>query len=247
MTSGASRPRGLAASLLVTTCILHRNYDVGQCVRAMARHGAGANTAGHAGRGSAASREIDMTLRIHTGAALAAMAVLAAAAPLSARAQPEPSLAEVPLPRLQAMVLPCDLRPPAGQVQTPATAFCAAAADELRRRAFDGNRERLLAWWLQARAAHGAASATVPVQPARRPTSQATPAQLRAAYLQCNRLAETTLLDFGTAAACSLVYEELKARVFGGDFQRLLAWSREQQPAGVAAVAGGGKGETAPR
>lgn len=187
-----------------------------------------------------------MTFRTHAWAALAAVAAASAALPLPAWAQPDPTLAGVPLPRLQAMVLPCDLKPAAGQVQTAATAFCAAAADELRRRAFDGSHERLLAWWQEAREARRAP----PPAPGGRPISQATPAQLKASYLQCNRLAETTRLDFGTAASCSMVYEELKARVFEGDFQRLLAWTREQRAASAAdaaAVAGAAAGESTRR
>jgi hypothetical protein len=30
---------------------------------------------------------------------------------------------------------------------------------------------------------------------------------------------------------CSVVYEELKQRAFGGDFHKLLAWSKAQPPA----------------
>lgn len=53
---------------------------------------------------------------------------------------------------------------------------------------------------------------------------RATPAQLKAAYLECDRLASSEMVDSATADHCSSVYEALKARVFGGDFQRLLAW-----------------------
>lgn len=182
-------------------------------------------------------------------AAAAVAAGLLAWSP-AALAQPAPALAEVPLARLQAMVLACDLKAHARDPATAATAFCAAAAEELQQRAFSGSRERLLAWWLAARAAQHGTPASAPS--ARAPGAlaeglalattrsvggaplrlqDATPAQLKTAYLECNRLAETTLLDFGTAASCSMVYEALKLRVFGGDFQRLLAWSREQRAA----------------
>lgn len=179
--------------------------------------------------------------RIHVLAAVAAFSTLAALPP-AAHAQPDPSLAEVPVPRLRTMVVQCDPDLPARQAQTAAAAFCAAAADELRRRAFEGDRERLLAWWRQARAAQRTAPAAArPAPPVTQPVGSATPAQLKATYLQCNRLAETTLLDFGTAVHCSLAYEGLKQRVFGGDFQRLLAWSRQQGAASQpAAVAGAG-------
>jgi hypothetical protein len=65
-----------------------------------------------------------------------------------------------------------------------------------------------------------------------------TPAELQSAYLECDRMAMTTALDFGTAAGCSVVYEALKARMFGGDFERLLEWHRRQraaQPVGATA------------
>lgn len=196
--------------------------------------------------------------------ALAAALVLAAWSPWVG-AQPDPSLAEVPSARLQAMVLACDLKAPQRQAAATA-AFCEAAADTLQRRLFGGDRERLLAWWRAARAAPRGDSASAPAAraPGRsgasgagRPPSTAmpasmrlpelAPAQLKAAYLQCNQLAETSLLDFGTAAGCSMVYEALKERVFGGDFHRLLAWSREQRPAGGADQPSGAAGAGAGR
>jgi hypothetical protein len=60
---------------------------------------------------------------------------------------------------------------------------------------------------------------------------RATPAELETAYLKCERLAVTALLDLGGAADCSMVYEAFKTRVFDGDFRRLLAWSHKQQAA----------------
>lgn len=189
-----------------------------------------------------------------------AFTVAAAAAALFAgfhpqlHAQPDPSLADVPLARLQSMVLPCDLQPPANHELTLTTAFCAFAADELRRRAFGGDNERLLAWWRdeRARLENGAAPASEqPARPARssaamsaatlvsardatRPLSRATPEQLKSTYLQCERLAQATTLDFGIAAHCSMVYEELKQRVFAGDFDRLHVWWQQESKAIVA-------------
>ncbi|VTU20400.1 hypothetical protein [Variovorax sp. RA8] len=49
---------------------------------------------------------------------------------------------------------------------------------------------------------------------------------LQRTYLECDRVATHTLLDLGSAAHCSIVGEELKHRVFGGDFERLIAWWR---------------------
>lgn len=53
-------------------------------------------------------------------------------------------------------------------------------------------------------------------------------AELKAFYLDCDRLAMTRLLAPGEAAICSTAYEELKQRAFNGDFARLLAWYRAQ-------------------
>jgi hypothetical protein len=55
--------------------------------------------------------------------------------------------------------------------------------------------------------------------------------QLKSAYLECERTAATGLVDTGSAASCSAIYEALKERVFGGEFQRLLAWWNAQQAA----------------
>lgn len=91
----------------------------------------------------------------------------------------------------------------------------------------------------RAQSDHAAATATerAPVvAPNAKPIghANATPEQLKSIYLNCSRAAMTTPLDFGTTASCSLVYEELKQRVFGGDFHRLLAWSRQQPTVAVA-------------
>jgi len=223
-----------------------------------AHRAAGQRVAGPAARSRAPARGSATVMAVMVAASLAAWST-------AAWAQPEPALAEVPLARLQSMVLACDLKAPARAPATAATAFCTAAADELRRRAFGGSRERLLAWWQALRtgqpgapaaapstrrpgtpAAAGrpaaSAASSTPVNATSMRLQDATPAQLKAAYLQCNRLAETTLLDFGTAATCSMVYEALKERVFGGDFQRLLRWSREQRAGATAATVATGAG-----
>jgi hypothetical protein len=145
-------------------------------------------------------------------------------------AQPDPSLADVPLPRLQEMVEPCELQRSTGEPMTALGALCALAADELRRRAFAGDNERLLAWWRdeQVRRSRATAQERPAMPAAKTPPGRATPEQLKSDYLHCERLAQATLLDFGTAGDCSMVYEELKQRVFGGDFHLLLAWWRQQ-------------------
>ncbi len=55
--------------------------------------------------------------------------------------------------------------------------------------------------------------------------------ELKVAYLNCNREAVAGRLDHGTIQGCSVVYEALKEKAFGGEFARLLAWSRAQEVA----------------
>ena len=56
------------------------------------------------------------------------------------------------------------------------------------------------------------------------PVEDADAGQLKAAYIACERLAANERLDEGTAMTCSITYEALKARVFGGSYDALLAW-----------------------
>ena len=55
--------------------------------------------------------------------------------------------------------------------------------------------------------------------------------ELKSSYLQCDRRTTVAFLDAGEAAGCSVLYEELKQRVFGGDFERLLDWWQGQRTA----------------
>lgn len=71
-------------------------------------------------------------------------------------------------------------------------------------------------------AAHAAA------QPDRTILARHSEDELKQVFLACDRGAATALLGAADAAACSLVYEELKERVFGGDFRRLVAWWKAQ-------------------
>lgn len=50
---------------------------------------------------------------------------------------------------------------------------------------------------------------------------------LKREYLKCDRAAAEGRLDMPSAVRCSLLYEELRDRVFDGDFDALLAWWRE--------------------
>jgi hypothetical protein len=49
---------------------------------------------------------------------------------------------------------------------------------------------------------------------------------LKRMYLACDLSASTTGLPMSDVMRCSMVSEELKQRVFGNDFDRLLAWWR---------------------
>ncbi len=52
--------------------------------------------------------------------------------------------------------------------------------------------------------------------------------KLKRAYLSCSEAALRGRLQTGAVQQCSVIYEELKWRAFGGDFLRLFAWSRAQ-------------------
>jgi hypothetical protein len=52
--------------------------------------------------------------------------------------------------------------------------------------------------------------------------------QLKSTYLDCERAAMAGDLNAGAIGHCSIVYEELKRRAFGGNFQRLKVWSDAQ-------------------
>lgn len=62
--------------------------------------------------------------------------------------------------------------------------------------------------------------------------------QLKQTYLACERQTQARLIPFGDAAECSIVADELLARGFGGDFNRLLAWWRTQRVTGCRGEAG---------
>lgn len=52
---------------------------------------------------------------------------------------------------------------------------------------------------------------------------------LKLDYLQCEDAASRGALDGAAVMACSIVYETLKQRVFGGSFDALVAWWRQQR------------------
>ena len=51
---------------------------------------------------------------------------------------------------------------------------------------------------------------------------------LKHVYLECERAAIGGGLRGGDVMHCSIIYEELKRRAFGGDFGRLKAWCDSQ-------------------
>jgi len=55
--------------------------------------------------------------------------------------------------------------------------------------------------------------------------------ELKQVFLECERQASAGLIDLAGASQCSSGFEELKHRVFGGDFSRLLAWWQAQRAA----------------
>jgi hypothetical protein len=58
---------------------------------------------------------------------------------------------------------------------------------------------------------------------------------LKEFYLRCSHEASRQSLGLGEAALCSMIYETLLKRVFGADFDALLAWSRAQPDTTIVA------------
>lgn len=84
-----------------------------------------------------------------------------------------------------------------------------------------------------------AAALVVHAQPPASPLRALPIEQLKKTYLDCDRQTQARLIPFGEAANCSIIADELLARGFGGDFNRLLAWWRSQrESAGCRSEAG---------
>jgi hypothetical protein len=56
---------------------------------------------------------------------------------------------------------------------------------------------------------------------------------LKISYLECDRVASRTVLDFGSAVHCSRVAEALLQRGFEGRFDDLLAWWKQARAEAV--------------
>jgi hypothetical protein len=61
-------------------------------------------------------------------------------------------------------------------------------------------------------------------------TSASSIDDLKRGYVACEGAALSNRLDKGDVVQCSVIYEELKHRAFGGDFQRLRAWYQSEMP-----------------
>lgn len=67
--------------------------------------------------------------------------------------------------------------------------------------------------------------------------------ELEQVFWLCDWRSMLEALDAGSYAVCAATADELKARRFGGDFDRMLAWWRQNKPAehariGAARVSG---------
>jgi hypothetical protein len=77
----------------------------------------------------------------------------------------------------------------------------------------------------------GSASAQQPVEQGHFPCGKfkdVAVEDLKRAYLLCERMATLERLNHEAIMSCSVVYEQLKQRAFGGDFEKMLAWSKAQ-------------------
>lgn len=53
--------------------------------------------------------------------------------------------------------------------------------------------------------------------------------KLESVHWDCDYMASVNMVDVSDAAICSAVYERLKAEKFGGDFNKMLAWWKENK------------------
>jgi hypothetical protein len=68
-----------------------------------------------------------------------------------------------------------------------------------------------------------------------RDNPHATPADvLKSEYLMCEQAVAQASPDFATGMRFSMLYEALRQQVFGGSFDDLISWWRENKNAGMA-------------
>ena len=58
--------------------------------------------------------------------------------------------------------------------------------------------------------------------------------EMKRMYLWCDRAAISGQLNTDGIMQCSIVYEELKRRAFGGDFDKMLAWFKANATVQIA-------------
>jgi len=61
--------------------------------------------------------------------------------------------------------------------------------------------------------------------------------KVKQAYLECDRISSRELLPPGVMVHCVMISDTLKQRGFDGDFDRLLAWWRNEKNAAAAQAA----------
>lgn len=69
--------------------------------------------------------------------------------------------------------------------------------------------------------------------------ARASSGQLRAAYLECDRISAQARVDQDFMIRCQKVADTLRHRDFGGDFERQLRWWRSARKAPDAAAGAG--------
>lgn len=82
-----------------------------------------------------------------------------------------------------------------------------------------------------------AASATTSLQSLESQVRGLPDAVLERGFWECDYTATVRLIDFGDAATCSVLNEELKARRFKGDFELMQVWWAENKSAEHAKAA----------
>jgi hypothetical protein len=83
----------------------------------------------------------------------------------------------------------------------------------------------------QRSALHSVQAFALPADPVRTQLEQMDEHGMKRFYARCSQEGLQRRLDGGEAMACSVGYEVLLKKHFGGDFEQLLAWSRSVQAA----------------
>ena len=84
---------------------------------------------------------------------------------------------------------------------------------------------------VQRSALHSVQALAVPADPVRAELEQMDERGMKRFYARCSQEGLQRRLDGGEAMACSVGYDVLLKKHFGGDFEQLLTWSRSVQSA----------------